>query len=322
MMDTLHHDHGQAVSEDVSSTLNNLQIDEAHLPHQFPSGSEEAKASASSILRKLTLHAEQTHQQTWWRCEVQDCGKTEGLKACSGCKQVKYCSKAHQKADWRAHKVQCRASQASPRQPSRHRKPDEPNCPFGACPAPSGNGCMDHRPTAAVFGSCAHVWCGVCMRVTETKTCLVCTAPDISSLPLLPLLARARVMVCTASGFPLQSTDRHQCLRHATDAIARIFAIDAKHPYAHFLQAVMLVRQAPSSPQRAGLTDAVSSVYAALGSTPNHACLHRYLGEALHGLRNVEGAIHAMEHALELNPNYAQARATLEVARDNARNGF
>jgi len=37
------------------------------------------------------------------------CGMNKaGLLLCSGCRSVRYCSEAHQKADWRHHKAQCK----------------------------------------------------------------------------------------------------------------------------------------------------------------------------------------------------------------------
>lgn len=38
-------------------------------------------------------------------CEV--CGKIEGTKRCSGCKQLSYCGKECQKKDWKRHKTYC-----------------------------------------------------------------------------------------------------------------------------------------------------------------------------------------------------------------------
>lgn len=35
------------------------------------------------------------------------CGKTEGLKQCTQCKEVKYCSKECQVKDWKEHKFEC-----------------------------------------------------------------------------------------------------------------------------------------------------------------------------------------------------------------------
>lgn len=39
------------------------------------------------------------------RCPV--CHSTEGLHVCGGCHQVAYCSKEHQKSDWKVHKLNC-----------------------------------------------------------------------------------------------------------------------------------------------------------------------------------------------------------------------
>jgi hypothetical protein len=37
------------------------------------------------------------------------CGKVEGAQKCGRCKAVSYCSKDHQKEDWKSHKAGCRA---------------------------------------------------------------------------------------------------------------------------------------------------------------------------------------------------------------------
>lgn len=39
------------------------------------------------------------------KCAV--CGD-EGLKLCTGCYEIRYCSKEHQKLDWKEHKLQCK----------------------------------------------------------------------------------------------------------------------------------------------------------------------------------------------------------------------
>lgn len=39
------------------------------------------------------------------KCAV--CNISINLMTCSGCKQVAYCSKQHQKDDWKAHKINC-----------------------------------------------------------------------------------------------------------------------------------------------------------------------------------------------------------------------
>lgn len=39
-------------------------------------------------------------------CKV--CGKTHGLRRCSRCKSVCYCSEVHQQIDWRVHKIECK----------------------------------------------------------------------------------------------------------------------------------------------------------------------------------------------------------------------
>ena len=45
-------------------------------------------------------------------CAAPGCGATRGLKRCSGCGAVRYCSAKCSKAHWRAHKAECRRLQA------------------------------------------------------------------------------------------------------------------------------------------------------------------------------------------------------------------
>jgi len=39
------------------------------------------------------------------KCAV--CGD-EGLKLCTGCREIRYCSMEHQKLHWKEHKLQCK----------------------------------------------------------------------------------------------------------------------------------------------------------------------------------------------------------------------
>lgn len=39
-------------------------------------------------------------------CKV--CGSVTGLRRCSRCKSVYYCSQVHQQVDWRVHKIECK----------------------------------------------------------------------------------------------------------------------------------------------------------------------------------------------------------------------
>lgn len=39
-------------------------------------------------------------------CKV--CGSLNGLRRCSRCKSVYYCSQVHQQVDWRVHKIECK----------------------------------------------------------------------------------------------------------------------------------------------------------------------------------------------------------------------
>lgn len=39
-------------------------------------------------------------------CKI--CGSLNGLRRCSRCKSVYYCSQVHQQVDWRVHKIECK----------------------------------------------------------------------------------------------------------------------------------------------------------------------------------------------------------------------
>lgn len=39
-------------------------------------------------------------------CKV--CGAVQGLRRCSRCRSVYYCSEVHQQVDWRVHKIECK----------------------------------------------------------------------------------------------------------------------------------------------------------------------------------------------------------------------
>ncbi|EFN51033.1 hypothetical protein CHLNCDRAFT_59345 [Chlorella variabilis] len=41
-------------------------------------------------------------------CAAEGCGNTSGLRRCSGCRAVRYCSEACSHAHWKAHKTECR----------------------------------------------------------------------------------------------------------------------------------------------------------------------------------------------------------------------
>ncbi|XP_042542124.1 egl nine homolog 1 [Dipodomys spectabilis] len=71
-------------------------------------------------------------------CEL--CGKMENLMRCGRCRSSFYCSKEHQRRDWKKHKLVCQGGEAgaggTARAPPRA---DEPGPgPAGLCPAPGG----------------------------------------------------------------------------------------------------------------------------------------------------------------------------------------
>jgi hypothetical protein len=66
---------------------------------------------------------------SWHSCTLPEVkilpGAANGLNPCGNCRQVRYCSKEHQKLDWKTHKILCkrfseqlRKAQAAPNPPS------------------------------------------------------------------------------------------------------------------------------------------------------------------------------------------------------------
>lgn len=45
-------------------------------------------------------------------CAAPGCGVTAGLRRCSGCRTVRYCSMECSRAHWQEHKADCRRAQA------------------------------------------------------------------------------------------------------------------------------------------------------------------------------------------------------------------
>ncbi|GBF92203.1 hypothetical protein Rsub_05285 [Raphidocelis subcapitata] len=54
--------------------------------------------------------SESRHNQFWYpyRCEHPGCDKQEGLLKCGACNMAMYCGADHQRADWPAHKEECK----------------------------------------------------------------------------------------------------------------------------------------------------------------------------------------------------------------------
>lgn len=67
----------------------------------------------STPATKAEKKDESVHVQWWYpsRCEHSGCEVLDGLGKCSACKMVQYCCKEHQKADWPAHKDECKCFQ-------------------------------------------------------------------------------------------------------------------------------------------------------------------------------------------------------------------
>lgn len=53
-------------------------------------------------------------------CKV--CGTMSGLRRCSRCKSVYYCSQVHQQVDWRVHKIECKKFDAISKSSEYHLK--------------------------------------------------------------------------------------------------------------------------------------------------------------------------------------------------------
>jgi hypothetical protein len=75
----------------------------------------EAKVQATPNIAERSLPSQQ--QNLFFLNPCGHCRKVEGrkgeFKRCSQCKQVAYCSRDCQKADWKSHKAACAASVAA-----------------------------------------------------------------------------------------------------------------------------------------------------------------------------------------------------------------
>ncbi|XP_058399010.1 egl nine homolog 1 [Diceros bicornis minor] len=71
-------------------------------------------------------------------CEL--CGKMENLLRCSRCRSSFYCSKEHQRQDWKKHKLVCQSGEGAPGAPGagQHRHPGP--APTAAAPPPRAGG--------------------------------------------------------------------------------------------------------------------------------------------------------------------------------------
>jgi hypothetical protein len=66
-------------------------------------GTSECKQGASYLIKMFREDQQQHDNQNG--CRV--CGKLDGTMRCAKCKEAKYCSKEHQKLDWKRHKGIC-----------------------------------------------------------------------------------------------------------------------------------------------------------------------------------------------------------------------
>ncbi len=76
-----------------------------------PSASADGTAATNSQAAGPADHGEAAAKPARV-CAAPSCGATSGLKRCSGCRAVRYCSEACSRAHWRVHKAECRRYQA------------------------------------------------------------------------------------------------------------------------------------------------------------------------------------------------------------------
>ena len=93
---------------DFSTGLNDLGVECHFLNMHHPSENHIGLQYYKTGLRCFTMLAERRKKE----CKV--CSIVKEVKSCSGCKRVYYCSRACQRKDWSAHKLECRSSEALP----------------------------------------------------------------------------------------------------------------------------------------------------------------------------------------------------------------
>lgn len=69
-------------------------------------GSSSGGSNVGSSSECTSTSINSTTEQFIICCKV--CGSLNGLRRCSRCKSVYYCSQVHQQVDWRVHKIECK----------------------------------------------------------------------------------------------------------------------------------------------------------------------------------------------------------------------
>ncbi len=104
------------------------RVDVVHCLHEHPPQTQLVQMSAHALMlcswtstpreQATPLHALVCCCPRCRMCAAEGCGATEGLRKCSGCGAVRYCSREHQVAHWAAHKAECRRLAAGKQEPA------------------------------------------------------------------------------------------------------------------------------------------------------------------------------------------------------------
>lgn len=77
-------------------------------------GADISKSPSNVLLKKYKSMTVDTVVASSSKCAYPKCeSATVELKTCTGCREVKYCAREHQKNDWKRHKADCLSSKAS-----------------------------------------------------------------------------------------------------------------------------------------------------------------------------------------------------------------
>ncbi|KAF8153633.1 hypothetical protein BJ912DRAFT_1014344 [Pholiota molesta] len=93
-----------------------MQINHPHIPLSMVGPLDLKKRSkAIHLWRKISRYYGETDIEIMSRkvCALCRTSDEPGLKVCSGCRQIAYCSRECQKADWGYHKRECKVKQAT-----------------------------------------------------------------------------------------------------------------------------------------------------------------------------------------------------------------
>mmetsp|Transcript_644 Transcript_644/g.865 ORF Transcript_644/g.865 Transcript_644/m.865 type:complete len:254 (+) Transcript_644:30-791(+) len=106
-------DDGRDVFERMDFTLKDLQSGTGWMKEakEFNESQEGQKAAANSMLSMQPQAGAVRDKPGLLCCNVPGCTvMKKDMSRCGGCKKVHYCSKEHQKKDWKKHKTTCKAS--------------------------------------------------------------------------------------------------------------------------------------------------------------------------------------------------------------------